>query len=201
VTPLGLEPRDNSHRYPLNEKLGAPQSRSGRFGEDKSLLPLPRIKRRLVDRRPCSLANVKSNRITLHFIPSFNFICYRWRWAIPLATDFDIEVTLCTVIGFGRAGAGGGGGESLSRVRSIHLTTSQRQCGLFTTRRVSAPCGTALSQCKPSHRVQPEVTSTVDSALFHNWMTILPLVKYVWHTLDISTEHLRTISYRYKLAL
>jgi hypothetical protein len=34
--------RGKSPRYPLDRRLGGPQSRSGRCGEDKNLLRLPR---------------------------------------------------------------------------------------------------------------------------------------------------------------
>jgi hypothetical protein len=36
-TPRPLHPRGKSPRYPLNRRLGGPQSRSGRFGEEKIL--------------------------------------------------------------------------------------------------------------------------------------------------------------------
>jgi hypothetical protein len=35
-------------RYPLNRRLGGPQSRSGRFGENKNLLSLPEFESRTV---------------------------------------------------------------------------------------------------------------------------------------------------------
>jgi len=35
-------------RYPLNRRLGGPQSHSGRFGEEKYLLPLPGFDSRIV---------------------------------------------------------------------------------------------------------------------------------------------------------
>ena len=41
--PLGKEPR-----YPLNRSLDGTQSGSGRFGEQKNLLPLPAIEPRIV---------------------------------------------------------------------------------------------------------------------------------------------------------
>jgi hypothetical protein len=41
-TPLPLYPRGKSPRYPLDRKLGGPQSRSGRCGEEKNLA-LPEI--------------------------------------------------------------------------------------------------------------------------------------------------------------
>jgi hypothetical protein len=40
-------PRGNSPRCPLDKRLGMPQSRSGRCGEDKNFLPLPGIESRL----------------------------------------------------------------------------------------------------------------------------------------------------------
>jgi hypothetical protein len=45
-TPRPLYSRENSPSYPLNRRLGEPQSRSGRCGEEKNLLPLPRIESR-----------------------------------------------------------------------------------------------------------------------------------------------------------
>jgi hypothetical protein len=38
-TPRPLDPRGKSPRYPLDRRLGGPQSRSGRFGEEKILDP------------------------------------------------------------------------------------------------------------------------------------------------------------------
>jgi hypothetical protein len=38
-TPLPLYPRGKSPRYPLDRRLGGPQSRSGRFGKEKILDP------------------------------------------------------------------------------------------------------------------------------------------------------------------
>jgi hypothetical protein len=38
-TPRPLYPRGKSPRYPLERRLGGPQSRSGRFGEVKILDP------------------------------------------------------------------------------------------------------------------------------------------------------------------
>jgi hypothetical protein len=43
-----LYPLGNNPRYPLDRKLGAPQSRSGRRGEEKNLLPLSGIEHRPV---------------------------------------------------------------------------------------------------------------------------------------------------------
>jgi hypothetical protein len=37
--PRPLYPRGKSHQYPLDRRLGGPQSRSGRFGEGKILYP------------------------------------------------------------------------------------------------------------------------------------------------------------------
>jgi hypothetical protein len=42
---LGRFSPENEHRYPLNARLGGPQSRSGRFGEEKSILPGPPLER------------------------------------------------------------------------------------------------------------------------------------------------------------
>jgi hypothetical protein len=38
-TPRSLYPRGQSPRYPLDRRLGGPQSRSGQFGEEKILGP------------------------------------------------------------------------------------------------------------------------------------------------------------------
>jgi hypothetical protein len=40
-TPGPLYPQGKSPRYPLNRRLGGPQSRSGRGGEEKNSQPLP----------------------------------------------------------------------------------------------------------------------------------------------------------------
>ena len=45
--PATLPPR-MSHRYPLNGRLSVPQSRSGRFVEEKNLLSLPVFEVRIV---------------------------------------------------------------------------------------------------------------------------------------------------------
>jgi hypothetical protein len=39
-TPLSLYSRGKSPRYPLDERLGGPQSRSGRCGEENSFVPV-----------------------------------------------------------------------------------------------------------------------------------------------------------------
>jgi hypothetical protein len=41
-----LYPRRKSPQYPLDRRLGGPQSRPGRCGVEKNLLPLPGIKPR-----------------------------------------------------------------------------------------------------------------------------------------------------------
>jgi hypothetical protein len=41
LRPLPPPPHGNEIRYPLNRRLGGPQSGSGRFGEHKNPLPLP----------------------------------------------------------------------------------------------------------------------------------------------------------------
>ena len=41
--PAALPPRGKELHCPLNRRLGGPQSRSGRFGEAKNLLPLSGI--------------------------------------------------------------------------------------------------------------------------------------------------------------
>jgi hypothetical protein len=45
-TPRPLYPQGKNHRYPLDRRLGGPQSRSGRGGEAKDSQPLPRIEPR-----------------------------------------------------------------------------------------------------------------------------------------------------------
>jgi hypothetical protein len=42
ITPGHFTPEEES-RYPLNRRLGGPQSRSGRFGEEKKFLPLSEL--------------------------------------------------------------------------------------------------------------------------------------------------------------
>jgi len=44
ISPWPLHPHEKNLQYPLNKRLGGPQSQSGYFGEKKSLLPLPGIK-------------------------------------------------------------------------------------------------------------------------------------------------------------
>jgi hypothetical protein len=39
-TPRSLEPRRKSHRYPLDRRLGGPQNRSGRRGEERNRAPI-----------------------------------------------------------------------------------------------------------------------------------------------------------------
>jgi hypothetical protein len=46
--PAALYPRRKDPRYPLNRRLGGPQSRSGRRGQKKSPLPLSGIDRPIV---------------------------------------------------------------------------------------------------------------------------------------------------------
>jgi hypothetical protein len=43
LTPRLLYPRGKSPQWPLERRLGGPQSRSGRGGEEKHSQPLPRI--------------------------------------------------------------------------------------------------------------------------------------------------------------
>jgi hypothetical protein len=42
-TPLPLYPQGKSPWYPLDRRLGGPQSRSGRWGEEKNSQPQPGI--------------------------------------------------------------------------------------------------------------------------------------------------------------
>jgi hypothetical protein len=48
--PAALYPRGKKPRYPLDRRLGGPQSRSGRRGQKKSPLPLLGIESRSPDR-------------------------------------------------------------------------------------------------------------------------------------------------------
>jgi hypothetical protein len=41
--PRPLYPREESRRYPLDSRLGGPQNRSGRGGEEKKSSPLPEL--------------------------------------------------------------------------------------------------------------------------------------------------------------
>ena len=41
-------PPGKKHRYPFNTRLGGPQSRSERFGEDKNLVSLPGFEPRII---------------------------------------------------------------------------------------------------------------------------------------------------------
>jgi hypothetical protein len=43
-----LYPRRKDPQYPFDRRLSGPQNRSGGYGEEKNLLPLPRIKPRVV---------------------------------------------------------------------------------------------------------------------------------------------------------
>jgi len=46
VTPQSLYPRRRTPYYPLDRRLGGPQNRSGRGGEEKNSLSLPGIEPR-----------------------------------------------------------------------------------------------------------------------------------------------------------
>ena len=65
-TPRSLFPRINNLRHPLNSTLGGPQSLSGRFAEEKYLLPLSGIEPRFIHCPACSLVTIT---ITLFRLP------------------------------------------------------------------------------------------------------------------------------------
>jgi hypothetical protein len=52
--PRPLYPQGKSPWYPLDRRLGRPQSRSGRGGKEKNSQPLPEIEPRSSDRQACS---------------------------------------------------------------------------------------------------------------------------------------------------
>jgi hypothetical protein len=53
--PCRLTPGGNSPQYPLDRRLGGPQSRSGCYKEEKNILPLLGIELRILCRPPHSL--------------------------------------------------------------------------------------------------------------------------------------------------
>jgi hypothetical protein len=55
-------PGERFPRYPLNRRLGGPQSLSGRFGEENNLLPVPGIQAHFLG---CPISSVVTIRITL----------------------------------------------------------------------------------------------------------------------------------------
>jgi hypothetical protein len=57
-TPLTLLPRWHSRHYPLERRLGEPQTRSGRYGDEKNPLTLPEIEPRLLGRSVRSLVSI-----------------------------------------------------------------------------------------------------------------------------------------------
>ena len=67
-----LDPRGKSPRYPMNKRLGEPMSRSGLFGKEKNLLPLPGFYSRI---QACNLVTIASY-ITLCIPSDTNCICY-----------------------------------------------------------------------------------------------------------------------------
>jgi hypothetical protein len=71
---LPLYPQENSLRHPLHRKLKGTESRSGRYGEQKNLLPLSEMEPRLLDRAVSSLVTISSDvsslRIYSHSIRS-----------------------------------------------------------------------------------------------------------------------------------
>jgi hypothetical protein len=65
-TPLRLHPSRKSRRYPLDRRLGGPQSRSWRCGEQEVLLLLPRIETWFSDRAANSLVTIPTELSRLH---------------------------------------------------------------------------------------------------------------------------------------
>jgi hypothetical protein len=46
--PWPLDPQKKEIRFPVNRRLGVPQSQSGRFGEEKKILSVPGSKPRII---------------------------------------------------------------------------------------------------------------------------------------------------------
>jgi hypothetical protein len=74
-TPRPLYPRGKNPRYPLDRRLGGPQSRSGRFGEEKIFDPTVKVKLSLQQ-------VVKAHRgVRLRGSQIFSRqSTHRWRW-------------------------------------------------------------------------------------------------------------------------
>jgi hypothetical protein len=79
-TPRTLYSRGKSPRYPLDRRLGGPQSRSGRFGEEKILDPTGTL-------NPLVVQPV-SSRYTDYAIPAPHWTLYR--------PDIDIDIKWIT---------------------------------------------------------------------------------------------------------
>jgi hypothetical protein len=62
-------PRGKSPRHPLGVGLGEPQSRSGRCGEERNVLPLPGIEHRLLARNSSLLINACIFKMSYHRTP------------------------------------------------------------------------------------------------------------------------------------
>jgi hypothetical protein len=59
------------HRYPLNRKLGGHQSSSGRFREEKSMLPLPKFEKPFFS---CASRNLVTT------LPALSFLQKQYKW-------------------------------------------------------------------------------------------------------------------------
>jgi hypothetical protein len=69
--PAALSPRNES-RYPLDERLGGPQGRSGRCGEEKSRVPLG------IEFHPAhSLVTILRSYPFIQYKFNMNFIAFR----------------------------------------------------------------------------------------------------------------------------
>jgi hypothetical protein len=99
-TPRPLYPQGKNPWYPLDMRLGGPQSRSGRGGEEKNSQPPPGIEPSNRDRPDCSPALY---RLSYHgssgdMFPSKAFVC-RMRWYIKpdilTETIFLLLVVAC----------------------------------------------------------------------------------------------------------
>jgi hypothetical protein len=64
---LSLYPLENSPQYPLYRRLDGPQTWSGRYREEKSILPLTRIEHRLLGRLARSLVAPQTKYASGHF--------------------------------------------------------------------------------------------------------------------------------------
>jgi hypothetical protein len=64
---VSLTPRPLYPRYPLDRRLGGPQSRSGRSGEEKNLLPLPEIEPRLSSPVPVAVLTYCTRNTCVNF--------------------------------------------------------------------------------------------------------------------------------------
>jgi hypothetical protein len=112
-------PRGKSPRYPLNRRLGGPQSRSERFGEEKNLLPVPTVESQSPHRLSCGLVVDR-----LHCPGSNTFQERQFLFYFPQKTLYDflkfaIEYRLCCIPWI----------RSKAKVQEYHLIMTTRRRG------------------------------------------------------------------------